>query len=387
MSFLGDLTAYTAPSWMPSSDEILTPTHKFKLAHTPTPIQRVSLPGLPESHSQILVKRDDMTGGIELSGNKVRKLEFLLADAKQKGCDCVLTAGGTQSNHCRATVAAARTVGLPTTLLIRDDFAGDGGNFFLDTILGADIRFLERSYYLGKGGWPYFFESTLKELRDVKKQNPYFIPVGGTCPLGNWGYIECAREVFDLQLSSIIEAESSKLLTNIVTATGSGSTLTGLGLGAYYFHHHQNKNGRKMIQVTGYGVCDTPEYFYEVANTLTDGMFATHSPSSTSENTKHHPGDSHQWLDCRDARGLGYSKASTEELQFLNRVARETGIVFDRSYTNKAVFQMTKDLASGSLKPEGQLMFIHTGGGPSAFDRHQKILNCEGWKDEDETGK
>jgi len=379
---IGDLVPYTPPSWMPSSDIILTPTHKVKLAATPTPLQRVSLPGLPESCSQIILKRDDCTGGIELSGNKVRKLEFLLAEAKSRNADHILTAGGTQSNHVRATVGAARTIGLPTTCLIRDDYASDSGNFFLDTLMGADIRFLKRDYYLEKGGWNYFFESTLEELSKEKKKNAYFIPVGGTCPLGNWGYVECAREILDQQLTLIENSSSAAPLTNIVTTAGSGSTLVGLGLGVHFWQQQQhNKN---KISVTGYGVCDSPEYFYKMGSELYSGMLLNKNDNNNNSNiVLPSSTDSTTWLDCRNAKGLGYSKATDEELQFLNRVARETGVVFDRSYTNKAVMQMVKDLADGSLKPEGQVLFVHTGGGSSSFDRHDRILKCQGWRDED----
>lgn len=392
---LGDTLPYTPPSWLPSAEDFLIPTHRIKLASTPTPLQRVSLPGLPESFPQIIFKRDDCTGGIEMSGNKVRKLEFLLAEAQSRKCNHVLTAGGTQSNHVRATVAAARVIGLPTTCLIRDDFASESGNFFLNKLMGADVRFLKRDLYLEKGGWNYFFETTLEELSKEQNKNPYFIPVGGTCPLGNFGYLECAREIFDPTQLSLIEGEAQEeqqdglmrnapvKLTNIVTTAGSGSTLVGLALGATFWQQQQQT---RNIEVTGYAVCDSPEYFYDMGQQLYSGMLKTKNGGKQpgercSNGVVLPPLDSTAWMECRNAKGLGYSKATDEELQFLNRVARESGIVLDRSYTNKAVMQLVNDLVSGSLKPEGQLMFVHTGGGSSSFDRYENILKCEGWRD------
>jgi D-cysteine desulfhydrase len=106
---------YQPPQWARHLEP--APPKRMNLGQFPTPIHRWALPDLPEG-LEVYIKRDDLTG-LQLSGNKVRKLEFLIADAKAKGADCVITIGGIQSNHCRATAVAAKYAGLDTHLILR----------------------------------------------------------------------------------------------------------------------------------------------------------------------------------------------------------------------------------------------------------------------------
>eukprot|EP00976_Prorocentrum_cordatum_P095697 1190275-Prorocentrum_minimum.AAC.2 len=139
-----ELEPYTPPNWAAQLSPI--PTEKFSLGQLPTPIHRWNIPGLPDG-CEMWIKRDDLSG-MQLSGNKVRKLEFLLAEAKVKtrctsrvgpqpklhsashcylpsftaqGCDSVITIGGVQSNHCRATAVAAKYLGLEPYLILRTE--------------------------------------------------------------------------------------------------------------------------------------------------------------------------------------------------------------------------------------------------------------------------
>ena len=119
-----DIHQYTPPTW---ASKLKVPTHQLKLGHLPTPIHRWNIPkeqsnsttsGEQYQNVQFYIKRDDYSGS-EMSGNKVRKLEFLLADALQKKCNSVITVGGIQSNHCRATAVACARVGLKAHLVLR----------------------------------------------------------------------------------------------------------------------------------------------------------------------------------------------------------------------------------------------------------------------------
>ena len=105
---------WSPPAW---ADFPGAPTRRYNLARTPTPVHRWHLPGTPDG-CEVYIKRDDLTG-MQLSGNKVRKLEFLLAEAMDEDADCVITIGGVQSNHCRATAVAARYLGLDSHLILR----------------------------------------------------------------------------------------------------------------------------------------------------------------------------------------------------------------------------------------------------------------------------
>jgi len=173
------------------------PRERYVLGTLPTPVHRWELPGLPES-VEVWIKRDDLTG-MQLSGNKVRKLEFLLAEAKSNGHDCVVTIGGIQSNHCRATAVAARYLGMDCHVILRNSRAeADSdprliGNLLVERLVGAHIHQVTKEEYARAGS-----EALTEQLRarlEAEGRRPYVIPVGGSNPLGCWGYLEAVREM------------------------------------------------------------------------------------------------------------------------------------------------------------------------------------------------
>jgi D-cysteine desulfhydrase len=344
------LHTYTPPSWMSITDgdfcAAKPPSHRVTIANLPTPVEDFPLPNIPEG-VKVRVKRDDMTGGIELTGNKVRKLEFLLADAMKKHAEVIVTTGGTQSNHARATVAACRKLGLRAVLGLRDDGHGTNGNFVLEKILGAEQHVIPKDQWAQRGGHP----GVLTQLAREYPGKAYAIPCGGTNSLGAWGYIQCVEEM------RVQEALNG--VSDVVCASGSGGTVAGLGIGLRALTASQQSS---KINLTSYCVCDTPVEFYDIFDDIATQVLSNCRYKAT------------DLVTMKQATGLGYSKATIEELQFMNRVARETGIVFDRCYTNKALYGMVKDLQTGGLQPTGTVLFLHTGGGPSVFDEHES--NC-----------
>ncbi|OAY70152.1 putative D-cysteine desulfhydrase 1, mitochondrial [Ananas comosus] len=165
---------YHPPSWASHLRPI--PSHSFSLGHLPTPIHKWNLPNLPEG-TEVWIKRDDLSG-MQLSGNKVRKLEFLMADAVAQGADCVITVGGIQSNHCRATAVAARYLNLDCYLILRtskvlvDKDPGLVGNLLVERLVGAHIELVSKEEYAKIGsvakGLGYAM-NTAEELEFVKK--------------------------------------------------------------------------------------------------------------------------------------------------------------------------------------------------------------------------
>lgn len=170
--------------------KISLPKH-LRLAMTPTPLEKLwGIPLIPSGH-KIYVKRDDLTG-FGLSGNKVRKLEFLAYEALRKKADTLVTCGGFQSNHARATVLVAARLGLKSSLvLFGDESPQNEGNLFLDKLCRAEIRFVPSSEYENVDR---IMESLCLELKSTGR-NPYIIPEGGSNPLGVWGYIRAAFEM------------------------------------------------------------------------------------------------------------------------------------------------------------------------------------------------
>eukprot|EP00938_MAST-03A_sp_MAST-3A-sp1_P003739 g3739.t1 len=316
--------------------------NRIKLGHLQTPIHAWNLPNTyvddDDESVSIFIKRDDMTGS-GLAGNKIRKLEFLLADALKKGCDCVVTAGAVQSNHCRATAVAASRCNLDSFLILRYDDSKSStlpptsfsGNLLLDRLSGAHISLISKTDYKKRGGGNKCVLELCERLRKVGRK-PYAIPVGGSNALGTVGYVS--------MVSQELEQEN---FDAIFLACGSGGTAAGVALGNYLYRE------KKKTDVIAFGVCDTPDVFYDE---IDRDMYA------------HLPGVrvcSRDILRIVDAKGFGYGISNEEELEFIASVARTTGVTLDPSYSAKAALAMTKLLRKERGKYK-RVLFIHTGG-------------------------
>lgn len=344
---------YVAPPWIPKG--ITPPASRLMLAHLPTPLHRWALPRVPAS-TEILIKRDDCTGS-ELSGNKVRKLEFLLADAVDQGCDAVITVGGIQSNHCRATAVAARRLGLEPHIILRGENKDPGlvGNLMIDRLVGAHVHLCEPGEFSAKGG-----ATLVKELAArlaAGGTRPYAFPSGGSNPLGTWGYVHAIFE-----LSKQLEA-SGLALDRLYFACGSGGTAAGLALGVYW-----SGLGAAGCELVGIGVDDTPEIFYDKI----DGIYRELGivPNLVAS--------SRELLRLEQCIGDGYAQATEAELRFLVETARATGVVLDPVYTGKGALGMANDLVT---RPVGRACFFHTGGLLGVYEKADCLapLLAGGW--------
>ena len=205
---------------------------RLKFANLPTRIDKLERLS-KELDANIYIKRDDQTGS-EWSGNKIRKLEFLAADAQAKGCNLLITCGGIQSNHARATVTVATYLGMKSAVLLRvSENPPARGNYFLDKLLGADVRFCTRAEYSDHR------MEIMQEMADsYTKQGykPYIIPEGASTGIGNFGYMNCLEEIVAQ------EKEMGVKFDTIVVATGSGGTYAGLWL-----QNALKKYGKRII--------------------------------------------------------------------------------------------------------------------------------------------
>ena len=188
---------------------------RVSLTHLPTPLEHA--PAMSRRlRRRILVKRDDVMS-LALGGNKVRKLEFLMGDAKEKRADTIITTGAQHSNHARLTAAAAVKLGLKPVLVLRGKPTEPKGNLLLDRLLDADIRFTEEQPDLA-------MTKVAEELR-LKGRTPYIIPGGGANAVGTLGYVNAAREI-------LAQARRDGLrIDYVVHATGTGPTQAGLVIG------------------------------------------------------------------------------------------------------------------------------------------------------------
>ena len=311
---------------------------RLELAHTPTPIQPLDRLS-QETGIRIRVKRDDLTGS-HLSGNKIRKLEFLLADAQKQNATHVITCGGIQSNHCRATAMAARPLGMEAVLLLRtengapSDFPAPAtGNVFLNKLVRAQLIACTREGYQNRA------EEMGALAQKIHDQGGHavIIPEGGSNALGSMGYVRAAQEIVD-QLGD-------DLPDTVVVPTGSGGTVAGLAIGFLAMG--------APTRVVGIPVCDDGAHFREVA--LAIGAQA-HETFGTPRLT---PND----IDFIDGfQGRGYALTTPEELAFLSTIATLDGLVLDPVYTNKSFRGMVDTCRSGTGRLGHDVLFIHTGG-------------------------
>ncbi|XP_051123181.1 putative D-cysteine desulfhydrase 1, mitochondrial [Andrographis paniculata] len=347
---------YMPPSWATNLHPL--PSHVFSLGHFPTPIHKWNLPNLlPDT--EVYIKRDDLSG-MQLSGNKVRKLEFLLADAVAQGADCVVTIGGIQSNHCRATAVAAKYLNLDCYLILRtskvlvDKDPGLTGNLLVERLVGAHIDIVSKEEYAKVGS--VALTNILKEKLLSEGRKPYVIPVGGSNSLGTWGYIEAIREIKEQHKEGAGEVS----FDDIVVACGSGGTIAGLSVGSWL-----SDLGSK---VHAYCVCDDPDYFYEFTQNLLDGLQANV--------------DSHNIVEIKNAKGLGYAMNTAEELAFVRDIAEATGVILDPVYSGKAAYGMMRDMGENPGKWRGRkVLFIHTGGLLGLYDKVEQMSSLVGkWR-------
>ena len=341
----GGVEAYVPPPWVPPNVE--TPVKRVRLAHLPTPLHSWPLPRV--AGTEVYIKRDDCTG-CELSGNKVRKLEFLLAEALANGHDSVITVGGIQSNHCRATAAAARRLGLePHIILHCDSPAADpglAGNLMIDRMVGAKIHLVGEDEYSATGGWGLV--CALRERLTQQGRRPYSFPSGGSNEVGTWGYVESIAE-----LKAQLDAAGMHL-DRLYFTCGSGGTAAGLALGVAW-----SGLGAAGTELVGLGVDDDPNFFYDKI----DGIYRQLGLGADQAQAR-------QMLRLEQHIGKGYAKSTDEELAFLIEVARATGVVLDPVYSGKGALGMVADLAE---RPVGRACFIHTGGLLGLYAQEERL--------------
>jgi len=311
--------------------------NKLHLAQTPTPLQPLNRLSESIGGPRIWVKRDDLTG-CAISGNKVRKLEFVLAQAIEKGADTIITCGGVQSNHCRATAILGAQLGLKVHLILRGEEpeGQSSGNFFLDQLAGATISHYPVAEYKKL---PALFRQW-EQHHSALGNTPFSIPTGASNGTGAWGYVVCAKELAD----DFQEHQISPSL--IACATGSGGTQAGLTLGAELFH--------LAAPVLGIAVCDDEAYFQnKVREDMQAWKTEYQQPLDITE------------LDIHvnaEHIGPGYAKATPEVFDIIRSLAKMEGLILDPVYSGKAFHGLIHELKAGRYNNAQDIVFIHTGG-------------------------
>jgi D-cysteine desulfhydrase len=318
---------------------------RLPLAHVPTPVVRpralCDALGLGGRGIDLWIKRDDVTGGPE-AGNKIRKLEFLLADAVRQEATMLVTCGGLQSNHARATALVGAQLGMRATLLLRttetDAALPVTGNVLLDRLAGAAIRLITPAQYRERTS---LMAEVAAELAS-KGERPYVIPEGGSNGLGSLGYVVCMEELKSQLDAGLAGAAPFDV---IVHACGSGGTAAGVALGAARFDTAK--------AVWPMAVCDDVAYFQGVVDRVVAEARAL-EPSL--------PAPVPIALDDRE-RGPRYGVANDDQKALIVEVARKAGLILDPVYTGKAFAGFVRAAREGALDGK-RVLFLHTGGLP-----------------------
>jgi D-cysteine desulfhydrase family pyridoxal phosphate-dependent enzyme len=325
---------------------------RVPLATLPTPLTeaaglRAALGG-PRRCPRILLKRDDLTG-LALGGNKARKLEFLIGDARRLDATAVVTTGAVQSNHARMTAAAARAAGLDVTLVLTSGEPDPPlqGNYLLDRLFGA------RVHLIPAGADPRVAVAPDEEARVAaivdemrgRGERPYVIPVGGSSGVGAVGYAAGSLELVE----QLIEAGLSP--TRLYYASGSRGTQAGLELGWRLLSPSYRLFG---IAVSG----GEDEKRLRAARVATEaaallGMPVTIDPADLVTNQEH--------------IGEGYGIPTAGGLEAIHLVAEREGVLLDPTYTAKAMAALIADVRTGAMSPDETIVFLHTGGVPALF--------------------
>ncbi|MCW8193522.1 D-cysteine desulfhydrase family protein [Proteobacteria bacterium 005FR1] len=310
---------------------------RLPLARTPTPMQFLGRVSADLGGPRIWIKRDDLTGSA-LSGNKIRKLEFTVAQALEEGCDTLITCGGVQSNHCRATAIVAAQLGLHCCLVLREDAVPTpDGNLLLDYLAGANVQTVSKSEYVRNLSGLF---AHWQDWYAARGHKAFVIPTGASDEIGVWGYIAACQELKqDFNEQGITPS-------SIIVATGSGGTQAGLTAGAALFD--------LGARVTGIAVCDSGAYFQRKVRDDLEHWLSRYRVDFSLDQLDIHTN--------AEFIGPGYGIAGPEVYETIRYLGRREGILLDPVYTGKAFHGLLELIKGGDFAGETDVVFVHTGG-------------------------
>jgi len=318
---------------------------RLELLGAPTPLEH--LPRLSDYLGRdIFIKRDDFTP-VAMGGNKLRKLEFLAADALREGADVLLTAGAIQSNHVRQTAAVAARLGLKCVALLEnpigthaENYLSNGNRLILD-LMDAEVIMVDALHNP--------IEQLAEEATRLEAQGfrPYVVPVGGSNALGALGYVECAQEIAH-QSEGVVDFAA------VVVASGSAGTHAGLAVGLEHLLPETELAGvtvsrqvdaqLPLVERLRQSLAEKLEVQAKAPITLWDDYFAPR-----------------------------YGEPNDEGMAAVKLLAQLEGILLDPVYTGKAMAGLLDGISQNRFRREGPLLFIHTGGAPALFAYHPSV--------------
>jgi D-cysteine desulfhydrase family pyridoxal phosphate-dependent enzyme len=284
---------------------------------------------------RLLIKRDDQTG-LAFGGNKTRKLEFLVAEARDQGAKTLVSGGALQSNHCRQTAAAAARFGFKCILVLTGERPKQpSANLLLDELFGAEII-----HVADREDRDRILQETFNQAAE-KGMRPYLVPYGGSSPTGALGYAFAMKELMEQDLQA----------DWIVFATSSGGTHAGLLLGQRVFGYKG--------KVLGISVDESENWLKEHVSDL-----ASLTSEKLGERIEFTPGEV---LADASHCSAGYGVLTEPEREAIRLFATCEGLLLDPVYTGRAAAGMIDLTRKGFFKKDETVLFLHTGGQPALF--------------------
>ncbi|KKW50209.1 D-cysteine desulfhydrase [Pantoea sp. BS_4] len=318
---------------------------RIELLGAPTPLE--FLPRLSDFLGRdIFIKRDDVTP-LALGGNKLRKLEFLAADALREGADVLLTAGAIQSNHVRQTAAVAAKLGLKCVALLENPIATQSenyltnGNRLLLELMDVEVVMVDALTD------PAAQLAEQAERLEAQGFRPYTLPVGGSNALGALGYVECAQEI-------VHQSEGVVDFAAVVVASGSAGTHAGLAIGLEHL--------MPQTELVGVTVSRQRDEQLPKVDAIRQALASQLSVEAKAPVTL--------WDDYFGPR---YGEPNEEGTEAIKLLARLEGLLLDPVYTGKAMAGLIDGISQNRFRREGPLLFVHTGGAPALFAYHPSV--------------
>src|SRR5436305_13919593 len=316
---------------------------RLHFAHLPTPIETLSRLSEALGGPRLLIKRDDQTG-LAFGGNKTRKLEFLMAEARDQGAQTLISGGALQSNHCRQTAAAAARFGFKCILVLTGEKPKQpSANLLLDELFGTEII-----YIADRNDRDRILQGTFDRAAE-EGMKPYLVPYGGSNSTGALGYAFAMKEL----MAQNLQADW------IVFATSSGGTHAGLLLGQRVFGY----KGR----VLGISVDETEEWLTQHVSGL-----ASLTSEKLGKRIEFTPDDV---LANGNYCSAGYGVLTAKEREAIRLFATREGLLLDPVYTGRAAAGMIDLIRKRFFKKDETVLFVHTGGQPALFaDQYAKKI-------------
>lgn len=322
----------------------------------------------PSSHPNIWIKHEDTNSALAYGGNKVRKLEYVLADAIAKKATHIVTVGGIQSNSQRQVVAAGNRYGMKT-VLAPDPKIGNpsdanraaynsAGNVQITGVLGAEWKpstSADREEANAEGGDGLAYEvAARREMQIIEAEGgtPYFIPSGASLhALGGLGFARWAFELLEQEKELGIHFDA------IVVCTASGSTLGGMATGFKLLHHHEISIApRRLIGIQATS-CDLKETSRVVLASARNTAKLVGLPEEDITEADYE-------LEGR-FNGGAYGYLNEETSVAIKLLAGTEGILTDPVYTGKAMAGLQALVREGAFSQTKNVLFVHTGGTPA----------------------